>query len=84
MVLAALVAVHLALAGWQLAPAGKSDALRLHVLSVGNGTCCVIRLPDSQTLIYDIGSRPPYDLERWAVGPLLPRWPNSEELKPVS
>ncbi|MHC4672886.1 MAG: ComEC/Rec2 family competence protein, partial [Planctomycetota bacterium] len=65
------VLAYLVVAGWQLAPTGRSDTLSLRVLSVGDGNCCVIRLPNSQTLIYDMGSRPPYDLERWTVGPLL-------------
>ena len=60
-----------ALAAWRLAPAGSSDTLHLNVLAVGDGTACVIALPNGRTFIYDIGSSPPYDLERWTVGPLL-------------
>ncbi len=60
-------------AAWQLAPPFPGDTLRLDVLSVGNGTACVIGLPNGRTFIYDIGSMPPYDIERWRVGPLLAR-----------
>jgi len=55
----------------RLGPAGDSQALRLRVLSVGDGNCCVLNLPNGRTIIYDIGARPPYDLERFTVGPVL-------------
>ncbi len=58
---------------WTVAPRRAGDALQLHVLSVGNGTATVIELPNGKTLLYDIGSFPPFDLDRWAVGPLLAR-----------
>lgn len=61
----ALVAAH------NLRPLPAGDTLHVHVLSVGNGTACVIELPDGKTLIYDLGSRPPYDMQRWTVGPFL-------------
>lgn len=67
---AAALAVLTAIA-WGMSPAGPTDTLRMHVLSVGNGTACVIQLPNARTLCYDIGSMPPYDVEKWAVGPLL-------------
>jgi len=63
--------VLLIVAVWHLAPARSGDSLRMHVLSVGDGSCCVIQLPNGNNIIYDIGSRPPYDLERWTVGPFL-------------
>lgn len=58
---------------WATAPRGPSNSFTLHALSVGSGTAVVIELPDGKTLLYDIGSFPPYDLERWTVGPLLAR-----------
>ncbi len=59
------------LIGWQLAPSRRGQELRLHLLSVGNGMCCLITLPDGKNILYDAGSMPPYDLERWTLGPLL-------------
>jgi len=61
------------LAAWRLAPAGPSDACRVHLLAVGSGTACVIQLPNGHTLLYDIGAMPPYDIEKWTVGPFLAR-----------
>ena len=60
-----------AAAGWRLIPGAPSAALEMHVLAVGDGLCTVIRLPDGRTLVYDCGSMPVYDLERWTIGPLL-------------
>lgn len=57
--------------GWTLAPPRPQSALSMHVLSVGNGLATAIQLPDGRTVLYDVGCFPPYDLERWAVGPLL-------------
>lgn len=58
---------------WDVAPRGAGDALRMQVLSVGSGKACVLLLPNGQTLIYDIGADPHFDLERWTVGPYLAR-----------
>ncbi len=58
-------------AAWRLAPAGPRDELRYYVLSVGSGTTSVLRLPNGATILYDAGSFPPYDLNRWTLGPLL-------------
>jgi len=55
----------------RLAPPGRSDTLRLHVLSIGDGCATAIELPNGKTFLYDLGSRPPFDIERWALGPLL-------------
>ncbi len=63
--------VLIILVGWQLAPPRRGQELRLHLLSVGNGMCCLITLPDGKNILYDIGSMPPYDLEKWTLGPLL-------------
>ncbi len=62
-----------AAACWCLIPGAPSKALDMHVLAVGDGLCTVIQLPDGRTLVYDCGSMPVYDLERWAIGPLLSR-----------
>jgi len=56
-----------------LAPPSPRPSLTMHVLAVGNGTSTVIGLPNSKTLLYDAGCFPPYDLERWTLGPLLSR-----------
>lgn len=56
-----------------LAPPAARPALSLHVLAVGSGASTVIRLPDGKVVLYDAGCFPPYDLERWTLGPLLSR-----------
>jgi competence protein ComEC len=43
----------------------------VHVLSVGNGTATVLQLPNGKTILYDLGSIPPYDLHKWTLGPFL-------------
>lgn len=63
----------LVLVAWRLAPGGSSETLRMYVLSVGSGATSVIRLPNGKTLIYDIGSYPPFDIERSILRPLLAR-----------
>lgn len=68
-----LVAVGLGfgvILGWTAFP-GPSDRLHVHVLSVGDGLTSVVELPGGRTFIYDIGAKPEFDLERWAVRPLL-------------
>ena len=68
----AVAALLLAVAAaWRLAPPAPGDTLRLRVLAVGHGAAHVVSLPNGRTLIYDMGSMPPYDLEQWAVGPVL-------------
>ncbi len=52
-------------------PKWTGGALRLQVLSVGSGTTTVIHLPDGRAMLYDIGSHPPYDVEKWTLGPYL-------------
>ena len=59
------------LAAWNLGPRGPADSLELHVLSVGDGTACVLQMPGGKTFMYDLGTRPPYDIQRWTVGPFL-------------
>jgi competence protein ComEC len=58
---------------WAVAPRPAGDALVLHVLSVGNGTATLIELPNGRNLMYDVGCWPAYDVEKWAVGPVLAR-----------
>lgn len=60
-------------AAWTLAPPGTQQALTVFVLAVGNGSTTVIELPNGKTVLYDVGCSPPYDLERWTIGPLLSR-----------
>ena len=58
---------------WQLSPHRSDNACRVHVLSVGNGLTSLIQLPNGRTLVCDIGARPPYDVERHKLAPLLAR-----------
>ncbi len=61
------------LAAWRMAPPGPSRELRVEILAVGSGSAHLIRLPGGHTLLYDMGARPPYDIQRWTLGPLLAR-----------
>lgn len=56
-----------------LAPPGPQRGMTVFVLAVGNGSTTVIELPNGKTVLYDVGCSPPYDLERWTLGPLLSR-----------
>jgi competence protein ComEC len=58
---------------WSAAPRQPGKELRVVVLAVGSGSSIVLELPNGKTLLYDVGSFPPYDLERWTIGPLLAR-----------
>jgi competence protein ComEC len=70
----AIAALLLAVsAAWRLAPPAPGDTLRFRVLAVGHGAAHILTLPNARTLVYDMGSMPPYDLEQWAVGPVLAR-----------
>lgn len=60
-------------AGWSVMPPSRGQELRMHLLSVGNGQCCLLCLPNGNNLLCDIGAQPPYDIERWTLGPLLAR-----------
>lgn len=59
------------LAAWRLAPPAPTDTCRVDVLAVGAGTACVIQLPDGRAILYDVGSIPPYNLNKWTVSPFL-------------
>ncbi len=59
------------LAAWRLAPPAASDTCRVDVLAVGAGTASVLQLPDGRAILYDVGSIPPYNLQKWTVGPFL-------------
>lgn len=59
------------MAASRMAPARSAGTVKIHLLAVGNGTCCVIQLPDGRNVLYDVGSLPPYDIERWTLGPFL-------------
>lgn len=69
--IAATGAILLGAGLWNVSPNRPADTLRLHVLAIGDGTACVIELPDGRSVLYDLGTRPPYDLMRWSVGPFL-------------
>jgi competence protein ComEC len=56
---------------WRFTPAERGDTLTVRIFAVGDGTTSLITLPDGHTLVYDIGSTPPYDIERWTLGPIL-------------
>ncbi len=47
------------------------DRVTVWTLAVGNGTATVIELPDGRTLLYDCGSRSPFDAAGRAVVPFL-------------
>jgi competence protein ComEC len=47
--------------------------LRVTFLAVGDGAATVIELPDGRTVLYDAGSRSPYDVGRGIVVPFLRR-----------
>lgn len=70
---AGAMASFVMLTGWSLWPGRSADTLRLHVLSVGHGAACILQAPGGGTLIYDLGTRPPYDMQRWTIGPFLAR-----------
>lgn len=73
----ARVFVHASVGLWLLfavcwlTPTAKGNDLRVDVLDVGHGVCCTIALPNGRHLMYDLGRMPPYDIERWIVGPHL-------------
>lgn len=52
-------------------PLTTADTLQLDVLSVGNGSAVFVQFPGGKTMLYDLGSRPPFDLQRWTMGPFL-------------
>ncbi|HOW71951.1 MAG TPA: ComEC/Rec2 family competence protein [Phycisphaerae bacterium] len=58
---------------WQLAPRRPGNECRVHVLAVGNGLASLLQLPDGRVLVCDVGARPPYDVERYKLAPLLAR-----------
>lgn len=47
------------------------DRVTVWTLAVGNGTATVIELPNGRTLLYDCGSRSPFDAAGRAVVPFL-------------
>ena len=55
---------------WTAAPA----ALEVHALSVGAGSCTLVRGPGLGTWLVDAGSRDRRDVPREAVAPLLAAW----------
>ncbi|HSW45320.1 MAG TPA: ComEC/Rec2 family competence protein, partial [Phycisphaerae bacterium] len=63
----------LVVAAWRLVPPGRGDSLRLQVLAIGHGAAQIMTLPNGKTMVVDCGSRPPFDLEQWTVGPALAR-----------
>jgi len=65
----------LLLAVWPLLPIKAwlrpRDRVTVWTLAVGNGTATVVELPDGRTLLYDCGSRSPFDAAGRAVVPFL-------------
>lgn len=51
----------------------ESDTLNVWMLAVGDGTGTVIELPDGQVMIYDFGTRSPFDAGRVGVNFLRER-----------
>jgi competence protein ComEC len=54
-------------------PAGGKapDGLEMTVLEVGQGSCSVLRFPDSRVLVYDAGTRGGLDVGEWIIAPFL-------------
>ncbi|MEE8170486.1 MAG: ComEC/Rec2 family competence protein [Phycisphaerae bacterium] len=50
---------------------GRDDALRIWMLSVGDGNAVIIELPNGRTLACDLGTRAQYDLSRHTLVPFL-------------
>src|SRR5262249_27854064 len=69
----ALGVAALLLAVWPLLPVRAwlrpHDRATVWTLAVGNGTATVIELPDGRTLLYDCGSRSPFDVATRSVVP---------------
>ncbi len=63
------------LAVWPFVPVKAwlrpGDRVTVWTLAVGNGTATVIELPNGRTLLYDCGSRSPFDAAGRAVVPFL-------------
>ncbi|MFQ5429437.1 MAG: ComEC/Rec2 family competence protein, partial [Phycisphaerae bacterium] len=58
------VAAGVLLSWWLIAPAAAGrdrDTLDVWMLAVGNGTGTVIELPNGRTMLYDFGTRSPFD-----------------------
>ncbi|HPF39100.1 MAG TPA: ComEC/Rec2 family competence protein [Phycisphaerae bacterium] len=63
--------IYIALLLWFLIPARwakrDSGALNVWILAVGDGTGIVIELPDSRTMLFDFGTRSPFDASTTAT-----------------
>jgi competence protein ComEC len=73
-----LVVVLLFLSAWAVVPGvraspHRADRLRVWTLAVGAGTATVIELPDGRTLLYDAGTRLPFDAGAQTLVPFF-RW----------
>lgn len=56
---------------WYLPGRPSDDELHVRVISVGNGTATIIRLPNGRAILYDVGTMPPYELYRSTLRPAL-------------
>jgi competence protein ComEC len=56
---------------WYLPGRPSDDELHVRLVSVGNGTATIIRLPNGRAFLYDAGSMPPYELYRSTLRPAL-------------
>jgi competence protein ComEC len=52
-------------------PLAKGQSTRMDVLSVGQGTAVVLKLPDDKVICYDIGSMGAFDVGSYTVAPFL-------------
>ncbi|MFO0973387.1 MAG: ComEC/Rec2 family competence protein [Phycisphaerae bacterium] len=72
---AAFALIAILLAAWPMLPLGSprrtANTVRVWTLSIGNGLATVIELPGGRTLLFDCGSRSPYDAGRQVVVPFL-------------
>lgn len=69
-ILAVLLFVILPLTGGAAARLGDGS-LRINVLAVGAGQCCVIELPDGKIILFDAGSATLTDPVRKCIAPFL-------------
>ncbi|MHC4983889.1 MAG: ComEC/Rec2 family competence protein [Planctomycetota bacterium] len=59
------------LTAWTQLPAPAPKASELHLLSVGDGQCAVLRTPSGQCFIFDAGTRSGFDAWRATLEPFL-------------
>lgn len=64
-----LLAAVTASAWWYWPGRPADDAVRVRVLSVGDGMASIVRLPNGRALLCDFGRMPPYEMFRGTIRP---------------